>query len=38
MTKACLSWHYNGDYGYLFVNGKNIYKFKEDNKNVNFPI
>ena len=22
MRKPCLSWHCNGDYGYLFVNGK----------------
>ena len=26
--------HYNN---YLFVNGKEIFKFKADNKNVNFP-
>ena len=24
----CLSLHYNGDYSYLFVNGKEIIKFK----------
>ena len=29
--------HYNGDNGYLFVNGKEIFKFKAENKNVNFP-
>ena len=27
-TKFCLSLHYNGDDSYLFVNGKEIYKFK----------
>ena len=31
-----LSLHYKGDNSYLFVNGKEIYKVKEDNKNVNF--
>ena len=31
-----LKLHYNGDNGYLFLNGKGIYKFKSDNKNVNF--
>ena len=35
--KFCLSLHYNGDNSYLFVNEKAIYKFKADNKNVNFP-
>ena len=35
-TKFCMSFHYNGDDSYLFVNGKEIYKFKVDNKNVNF--
>ena len=29
--------HYNGDNSYLFVNGKEIYKLKSDNKNVKFP-
>ena len=29
--------HYNSDNSYLFVNGKEIYKFKASNKNVNFP-
>ena len=29
--------HYNADNSYLFVNGKEILKFKADNKNVNFP-
>ena len=31
-TKFCL--HYNTDNSYLFVNGKEICKFKADNKNV----
>ena len=36
-TKFCLSLHYNDDNSYLFVNGKEIFKFKADNKTVNFP-
>ena len=36
-TKFCLSLHYNADNSSLFVNGKQIFKFKADNKNVNFP-
>ena len=36
-TKFCLSLHYNADNIYLFVNGKETFKFKADNKNVNFP-
>ena len=32
----CLNLHYNADNSYLFVNGKEIFKFKADNKNVNF--
>ena len=36
-TRFCLSLHYNGDNSYLFVNGKEIFKFKADDKNVNFP-
>ena len=36
-TKCCLNLHYNADNSYLFVNGKEILKFKADNKNVNFP-
>ena len=36
-TKFCSSLHYNADNSYLFVNGKEIFKFKADNKNVNFP-
>ena len=35
-TKFCLRWHYNADNSYLFDNGKEIFKFKADNKNVNF--
>ena len=37
-TKFCLSLHYNTDNSYLFVNGKEIFKFKVDNRNVKFPI
>ena len=33
----CSSLHYNADNSYLFVNGKEIYKFKVSNKNNNFP-
>ena len=36
-TKLCLSVHYNVDNSYLFVNRKEIFKFKANNKNVNFP-
>ena len=32
-----LSLHYNGDNSYLFVNGEEIFKFKADSKNINFP-
>ena len=32
-----MSLHYNGDNSYLFVNGKEIFKFKASNKNINFP-
>ena len=35
--KFCLSLHFNSDRNYLFVNGKEIFKFKADNNNVNFP-
>ena len=31
-----MSLHYNDDNSYLFVNGKEIIKFKADNKNVKF--
>ena len=38
-AKFCLSLHYNADNSYLFVNGKEIFKFKADNNNdnKNFP-
>ena len=36
-TKCSFSLHYNGDNSYLFVNVKEIIRFKGDNKNVNFP-
>ena len=36
-TKFCLSLRYNADNSYLCVNGKEIIRFKADNKNVNFP-
>ena len=36
-TEFCLSLGYNADNSYFFVNGKEILKFKADNKNVNFP-
>ena len=36
-TKFCLNLHYNADNSYLFVNGKEIFKFKTDSKNGNFP-
>ena len=36
-TKFCLSLHYNADNSYLFVNGKEIFKYKAGNKNVNLP-
>ena len=29
--------HCNADNSYLFVNEKEIFKFKADNKNINFP-
>ena len=32
-----MSFHYNADNSYLFLNGKEIVKFKDDNKNFNFP-
>ena len=38
-ARFCLSLHYNGDNSYLFVNGKEIIKFKaEDSKIVANPI
>ena len=30
-TKFCLIFHYNRDNSYLYVNGKEIYKFKAIN-------
>ena len=33
----CLNLHYNSNNSYLFLNGKEIYKFKANNGNVNFP-
>ena len=30
--KFCFCLHYNGDNSYLFVNGKEIFKLKADNK------
>ena len=30
--------HYNADHSYLLVKRKKNFKFKTDNKNVNFPI
>ena len=36
-TKLCLSLHYKGDNSYLFVNGKEIFKFKTNNGNANLP-
>ena len=36
-TAFCLNLHYNVDNSYLFVNGKEIFKFEANNKNVNFP-
>ena len=32
-----MSLRYTGDNSYLFVNGKEIYKFIASNKNANFP-
>ena len=32
--KCCLSLHYNGDNSYLFVNGKEIHKFKVKNSEI----
>ena len=37
--KYCLSLHYNGDNSYLFVNGKEIHKFKaKDCEIVPYPL
>ena len=35
-TKFCLVLHYNTDNSFLFVNGKEIFKYKDDNENVTF--
>ena len=38
-TKFCLSLHYKGANGYLFVNGKEIHKFKaKDSETVATPL
>ena len=34
-TKFCLSLHHNGDNSYLFVNEKEMFKFKANNKYAN---
>ena len=36
-TKFYSMLHYNANKSYLFVNGKEIFQFKADNKSVNFP-
>ena len=36
-TRFCLSLHYNEDNSYLFLNEKEICKFKTNNVVVNFP-
>ena len=36
-TESCLSLRYHGDYSYLFVNAKEIFKFKDHDENANFP-
>ena len=36
-TKFLFSLHYNAGNSYLFKNGKEIFKFKGNNKNTNFP-
>ena len=33
-TKFCLSLYYNSDNSYLFVNGKEIFKFRAEAKNI----
>ena len=38
-TKFCLSLHYNGANSYLFINGKEIVKFKaKDSESVASPL
>ena len=34
-TKFCLSLHYNGANSYLFVNGKEVYKFTGKDSEIN---
>ena len=36
-TKSCFSLHYNSDNNYFFVNEKEIFEFKANCKNVDFP-
>ena len=36
-TKFCISLRFNVDNSDLLVNGKRIFRFKTDNKNLNFP-
>ena len=36
-TKLYLNLHYNAGNSHLLVDGKEIFKFKADYKNVNFP-
>ena len=36
-TKFCLSLQFNADNSYLFLNGREIFKLKADNKNFSFP-
>ena len=36
-TKFCISLRYNVDNSDLLVNGKGIFRFKTDDKNLNFP-
>ena len=36
-TRFCFSLHYNGGNIYLFLNGKEIFNFKSDDKDVNLP-
>ena len=33
----CLNLHYNAENSFFFFSGKEIFKFKAENKNVNFP-
>ena len=36
-SKLYLSLHFNADNNYLFVNRKEIFKFKADNENIKIP-